>query len=105
MQKPTTNTGICFELSNDQREFQELARKFTKEEIIPKAAYYDRNCEFPWDIVKKAHATGLMNYHIGTEFGGPGLSTFDGCLISEELAYGCSGIAVAITGTGIAVSA
>jgi alkylation response protein AidB-like acyl-CoA dehydrogenase len=52
------------ELSAEQKEIQELARKFTRDEIIPKAAEYDRTMEYPWDIVKKAWAVGLMNIHI-----------------------------------------
>lgn len=56
-------------LTDEQREFQDLARKFTKEEIIPNAAHYDKVGEYPWDIVKKAHAVGLMNGHIPPEYG------------------------------------
>jgi acyl-CoA dehydrogenase len=52
------------ELSAEQKEIQELARKFTKDEIIPKAAEYDRTMEYPWDILKKAWAVGLINTHI-----------------------------------------
>ena len=43
---------------------QELACKFTKEEIIPVAAEYDRSGKYPWDIVKKAWSLGLLNKHI-----------------------------------------
>ena len=32
-------------LSDEQKEFQELARKFTREEIIPKAAHHDKTGE------------------------------------------------------------
>lgn len=48
---------------------QELARKFTKEEIIPKAAYFDKTGEYPTEIVKKAHAIGLMNGHVPQDCG------------------------------------
>lgn len=43
---------------------QELARKFVREEVIPKAAHYDRTGEYPWDLVKKAWSLGLMNGHV-----------------------------------------
>jgi hypothetical protein len=36
---------IIKELSAEQKEMQQLARKFTKEEIIPNAAHYDRTGE------------------------------------------------------------
>lgn len=47
-----------------QREIQELARKFTKEEIIPVAAEYDKSGKYPWDIIKKAWSLGLLHKHI-----------------------------------------
>jgi acyl-CoA dehydrogenase len=52
------------ELSDTQRELQELAQKFSREEIIPKAAEYDQSMKYPWDIVKKAWELGLSNCHI-----------------------------------------
>jgi acyl-CoA dehydrogenase len=81
-----------FSLSDEQKQLQELARKFTKEEIIPKAEHHDRTGEFPMEITKKAWELGLMNVHIPAEYGGAGLNTLDNCIISEEMAYGCSGI-------------
>ena len=36
--------------------------------------------------------------------GGLGLGTFDSCLITEELAYGCSGIQTAIEANSLGVS-
>lgn len=82
---------------------QDLARKFTRDEIVPNASKYDTNNEFPWDIVKKAHSAGLMNLHIPQDCGGLGMNVFDGCLVTEELAYGCTGITLAIEGTGLGV--
>lgn len=93
--------GYNFELNDTQREFQELARKFAREEIIPVAAEYDRTGKYPWEIIKKAHSLGLMNGHIPEEYGGMGFGVFDGCLIAEELAYGCSGMMTAIEGSGL----
>lgn len=60
---------ILYKLFLEQREMQELARKFTKDEIIPKAAYFDKTGEYPIEIVKKAHALGLMNGHIPQDCG------------------------------------
>lgn len=56
--------GPSFGLSEDQQSFQELARDFTAQEIIPVAAEHDRSMKYPWEIVHKAHAAGLMNLHI-----------------------------------------
>uniref|UniRef100_A0A8C4ITR8 Medium-chain specific acyl-CoA dehydrogenase, mitochondrial n=1 Tax=Dicentrarchus labrax TaxID=13489 RepID=A0A8C4ITR8_DICLA len=89
-------TGYSFELTDQQKEFQQLARKFAREEIVPAAATYDRTGEYPVPIIKKAWELGLMNGHIPQEYGGMGLSIFDNCLITEELAYGCTGVQTAI---------
>jgi Acyl-CoA dehydrogenases len=62
-----SNVYCCYiisELSAEQKEIQELARKFTRDEITPKAAEYDRTMEYPWEIIKKAWALGLVNTHI-----------------------------------------
>lgn len=44
-----------------------------------------------------------MNGHIPEEIGGMGNSVFDGCLIAEELAYGCTGIMTALEASGLGV--
>ena len=58
--------------------------------MIPVAAEYDRTMEFPRPIFDKAWELGLVNTHIPEEFGGLGLGCLEGCLIGEELAYGCT---------------
>merc|ERR1711894_384393 len=93
--------GINFVLTETQQEYLDMAEKFTKEEIIPVAAHYDRTGEYPWEVLKKAHANGLMNLHIPEEYGGMGLGTLDGCLITEKMAYGCTGIMTAIEANGL----
>src|SRR5450756_1766883 len=78
---------IDFSLTEEQVQLQELARKFAREEIIPKAAYHDHTGEFPREIVKKAWEIGLMNTHVPVEYGGAGLGVLDGCLITEAVSY------------------
>jgi len=95
---------IDFSLSEEQGQLQELARKFAKEEILPKAAYHDQTGEFPREIVRKAWEIGLMNAHVPVEYGGTGLGVLDVCLITEELAWGCTGIATAMEGNGLAAA-
>lgn len=95
---------IDFELTDDQKQLQDLARKFAKEEIIPKAEHHDESGEFPREIAKKAWELGLMNTHIPQEYGGLGLSILDGCIITEELAYGCTGICTAMEANVLAAA-
>ena len=95
---------IDFSLTEEQVQIQELARKFAREEIIPKAAHHDQTGEFPREIVKKAWDIGLMNTHVPAEYGGAGLGVLDGCIITEEFAYGCTGIATAMEANSLAAA-
>lgn len=63
---------------------------------MPVAAELDRTGQYPWDIIKKAHGIGLLNSHVPVNLGGTGLGTFDGGLVAEELAYGCTGVMTAM---------
>jgi len=98
---PKAEGGINFVLTETQQEYLDMAEKFTREEIIPVAPHYDRTGEYPWEVLKKAHENGLMNLHIPEEYGGMGLGTLDGCLITEKMAYGCTGIMTAIEANGL----
>lgn len=95
------SAGFGFELSEEQRGMLEMVQKFTREEIIPVAAHHDKTGEFPWDVIKKAHALGLMSTSIPTAYGGQGLPLFDHCLIDEATAYGCTGIGTALTANSL----
>jgi acyl-CoA dehydrogenase len=59
--------------------------------------------QYPWDIIRKAHELGLINMHIPKEQGGLDLGIFDTCLVTEELAYGCTGIQTAIEANSLGV--
>jgi len=93
--------GLGFDITDDQRELLDLAEKFTRDEVIPNAPHYDKTGEFPWPVIKRAHELGLMNLHISPEYGGMGLGTLDGCLVTEKMAYGCTGIMTAIEANGL----
>lgn len=95
-------SGPTFSLTEEQLGYQELARKFAREEIAPKAAYHDQTGEYPTEIIKKAWELGLVNTHIPTELGGLGFGVFDSSLITEELSWGCTGIQTAIEANGLA---
>ena len=83
---------INFDLSNEQKEIRELAHKFAKNEMLPKAGEYDQKAQMPFDILKKAWELGLMNTCIPQAYGGTGFGALDSVNISECLAYGCMGM-------------
>jgi len=93
---------IDFTLTDEQRNLRELAHDFAVKEIRPVAWEYDRDSTWPEDVIEKAWQVGLMNSHIPEEFGGPGAGYLDGCLIEEELSWGCSGIQTTLGCNGLA---
>ena len=93
--------GPSFALTEEQKALRDLARDFAEKEIRPKAAEYDEHSTHPVDIIEKAHGVGLMNPHVPEEYGGAGLSSFDGMLMGEELSWGCAGIAVSIVANSL----
>ncbi len=86
-----------FELSDDQRAFQELARDFAAREMAPHAAEWDEDCTFPVETLRQAAALGFAAIYVKGDVGGAGLSRLDGALIFEELAAGCASTAAYVS--------
>jgi acyl-CoA dehydrogenase len=97
----TSAAGVSFALTDEQRSLRELAREFAEKEIRPREAAYDEQMQHPADVIAKAHDIGLMNLHVPEEYGGLGLSAFDGLLVGEELNWGCSGMGTSILANGL----
>jgi acyl-CoA dehydrogenase len=93
-----------FGLDRDQRDVRALAREFAREEIRPVAWDLDAEPAWPEDLVKKAWEVGLVNAQIPIGYGGAGLSDVAGCLVAEELGWGCSGVATTLMGNGLAAA-
>src|ERR1700760_151073 len=78
-----------FDLTDDQREIQEMARRFTADAITPFAAEWDEKHIFPRDTVKAAAELGFGGIYVSEESGGIGLGRLEAALIMEAMAYGC----------------
>ena len=92
-----------FSLSADQQSLKDLAHKFARDEMAPKAAECDRTPRFPEEVYRKAWELGLMNLNIPAEYGGSGLGLLEQCLIVEELAYACAGMTTSIIANCLAL--
>jgi acyl-CoA dehydrogenase len=88
---------VDFTLTDEQQSICELAHDFAEKEMRPVAWEYDRDGTWPQTILEKAWELGLMNSFLPVEYGGPGLGVFDGVLIGEEIAWGCSGIGTTLS--------
>lgn len=95
---------IDFELTEEQKALIDMARRFTRERIIPVAAECDRVSKFPREVFEEAWKIGLVNCTLPEAYGGQGLSDVDSSLITEELAYGCTGIQTSMTANTLALT-
>src|SRR3954465_15524881 len=78
-----------FDLTDDQLQIQEMARKFTADAITPFAAEWDEKHTFPRDTIREAAELGFAAIYVSEESGGIGLGRLEAALIMEALAYGC----------------
>ena len=78
-----------FDLTDDQREIQDLARRFTADRISPHAAEWDEKHIFPRDTIKAAAELGFAAIYVSEESGGIALGRLEAALTMEAMAYGC----------------
>jgi acyl-CoA dehydrogenase len=79
-----------------------MAHNFAEKEMRKVAWEYDKEGTWPQEVIEKAWEVGLMNTHTPEKYGGPGLDYLSGCLIEEELGWGCSGIGTSLAANGLA---
>lgn len=80
---------------------KDLCRQVAEEKIKPVAAEYDEKEEFPWDIVKVLAESDICGVYIPEEYGGLGGGVLEMAIATEELSWGCGGIALAFAATGL----
>ena len=78
-----------FDLTEDQRAIQDMARKFTADALTPHAAEWDEHSIFPRDTIKAAAELGFGAIYVSEESGGIGLGRLEAALIMEAMSYGC----------------
>src|SRR5438045_7450938 len=78
-----------FDLTDDQLQIQEMARKFTGDAITPLAAEWDEKHIFPRDTIREGAELGFGAIYVSEESGGIGLGRLEAALIMEAMAYGC----------------
>ncbi|HEY5678462.1 MAG TPA: acyl-CoA dehydrogenase family protein [Pseudomonadales bacterium] len=81
-------------LTDERRMIQEVARDFTRREVLPVANELDPiQGDIPMDLRDKLGEMGYFGIRMAEEHGGLGLGVFEYCLISEELARGWMSVA------------
>jgi alkylation response protein AidB-like acyl-CoA dehydrogenase len=77
-------------LAPEERQLLDSVKALARDEIMPRAAGYDRSAEFPWDNIRAINALGLNAMFVPEEYGGAGLSyaTYLACV--RELSAACA---------------
>jgi len=88
-------------LTEEQQMIRDLCRTIAREKIAPLAHKCDEANEFSWDIVKILADSDICGIYIPEEYGGMGGGVFNLALATEELSWGCGGIALAFAATGL----
>src|SRR4051795_8817804 len=89
-----------FALNEEQLEFKARCRQFSREVIRPVARKHDEEESIPWEAIKEARAQGFG----GLESIQRNASDPEGqmqVISAEEFHWGCAGIALAISGSGL----
>ena len=88
---------IGFELSEEQKQLQEVARRFAEKEIKPVAAEVDNVADprkaYPADVIRKGFELGFHSLLIPERYGGVGATPMEYAILLEELAAADIGIA------------
>lgn len=96
-----SDSGLSFQLSAEETALQEAAHAFAAEVMRPAAPAADEAETTPWQVIREAARLGLIGLSIPQAYGGAGLSTVAAALVTEELFWGCAGIATSIGACGL----
>jgi short-chain 2-methylacyl-CoA dehydrogenase len=83
-----------FDLTPEQQDIRRMVRDFAEQEVRPVAEELDRTKSFPYEIVRKLGALGLMGMPFPEEYGGAGADNLSYAIAVEELARVDSSVAI-----------
>ena len=86
-----------FELTEEQKMIQEMARDFARNEVRPRAEHIDRLHEFPADLVAKMAELGLMGVEVPEQWGGAGMDAICYAIAVEEVSAACGSTGVILS--------
>src|SRR5437867_5979152 len=93
-----------FELTPQQRGFQQTIEQFAREIVAPRAAAIDKSGEFPTDVMHAAARHGLLGVTIPKAWGGAGRDYVSYALALEAIAHASATVAVSLSVTNSLVA-
>ncbi|MGA7104775.1 MAG: acyl-CoA dehydrogenase [Candidatus Deferrimicrobiaceae bacterium] len=94
---PGGEEKMVFDLTEEQRMIQEMARNFAQKEVLPKAAELDETGRFPEELVRQMAGLGLMGVAVPEEYGGAGMDNICYAIAMEEISRACASTAVILS--------
>ena len=92
-----------FGLNDEQLTYQAECRRFAREVIRPAAPKHDREESTPWEVIKEARKQGFGGLEGIQRAAGDDTGQMQP-IMAEEFHWGCAGIALAISGSGLAAA-
>ncbi len=86
-----------FQLSDDHKMIQQMARDFAEKEVAPVAAKLDETSTFPAAAIKKMAEIGFMGIMVPQELSGGGMDQLAYVLVLEEISAACASTAVTMS--------
>ena len=94
---PGREGKMVFDLTEEQRMIQEMARSFAQKEVLPKAAELDETSRFPEELVRQMAGLGLMGVAVPEQYGGAGMDNICYAIAMEEISRACASTAVILS--------
>ena len=85
---------MVFDLTEEQRMIQDMARSFAQREVLPKAAELDETGRFPEELIRQMAELGLMGVAVPEQYGGAGMDNICYAIAMEEIARACASTSV-----------
>ncbi|MCL5043968.1 MAG: acyl-CoA dehydrogenase family protein [Deltaproteobacteria bacterium] len=86
-----------FELSSEQAQARQTARRFAREKLSAAGVETDRTGRFPRQAVQELGKLGMLGVFVPERYGGAGLDHVSYALVVEELAVECAATAVIVS--------
>ncbi|OQX52791.1 MAG: acyl-CoA dehydrogenase [Candidatus Cloacimonas sp. 4484_209] len=80
-------------LNEEQKMILKVVQDIAKDKILPVRQELDEKEEFPGEILNELAKADLFRIFIPEEYDGAGMGNFDLCLVVEEIAKYCAGVA------------
>ncbi|MBD3256323.1 MAG: acyl-CoA dehydrogenase [Candidatus Lokiarchaeota archaeon] len=88
---------MILELTDRQKLIRRSVRNFAEDILAPKAAIFDKEAKFDWNIAKKLSEIDAWGIQLPEKFGGADLDSVSYAIIIEEISRTCASTGLTLT--------